>query len=215
MTFLKGGASPFKGKHHTEEAKEKNRISHKGKQQSEEARRKNSESTIKWWKDHPEERRNFGEARKGEKNPHYGKPTYLKHHSEETKKKLSTSRMRENNPAWKGGIAYFPYCPKFNNDLKERVRAFFGYQCVECGTPQNGHKLHVHHVNFNKMTCCDNTSPLFVSLCPSCHMKTSFNREYWQTHFIDIIKNYYMGKCYLTPLEQQQMKEGLNVTSTI
>ena len=110
-----------------------------------------------------------------------------------------------NGGNWKGGISFEPYCVKFNEDFKNRVRAFFGYCCVECGTPQNGIKLHVHHVNFNKQTCCNDATPLFVPLCKSCHPKTNFDREYWEQHFTSIITNYYKGKCYFTKEEFVEM----------
>lgn len=106
-------------------------------------------------------------------------------------------RTGEKSTTWKGGISFEPYCPKFNNEFKERVRAFFGYRCVECGSPQNGVKLPIHHVNFNKNACCDGTLPLFVPLCPSCHSKTNHNRPYWQEHFTQIINETFGGKCYL------------------
>lgn len=63
---LKGRESPLKGKHHTEESKQKMRIAHLGKHHTEEAKQKISNS------------------QKGEKNWNYGK-----HLSEETRKKLS------------------------------------------------------------------------------------------------------------------------------
>lgn len=197
----------------------------------------------------------IGDSKRGEKHPYFGKPTPItgKHHSEETKKKMSLAHMGEknsffgkkhppelmekinakkrgvhpspetrlkmslshkgkkqtadwvrkriqlgeNNSNWRGGISFEPYCPKFNDEFKERVRAFFGHQCIECGTPQNGYKLHVHHVNFNKNTCCDNTIPLFVPLCRKCHLKTNINREYWTQHFTDIINQNFGGVCYV------------------
>ena len=58
-----------KGRHHTEEAKNKMRESHKGKPISEETRRK------------------IGAALKGENNPFYGK-----HHTEEAKKKMREAK---------------------------------------------------------------------------------------------------------------------------
>jgi|WetSurMetagenome_2_1015567.scaffolds.fasta_scaffold96891_2 hypothetical protein len=110
----------------------------------------------------------------------------------------------EKSPGWKGGHSYEPYCIKFNNEFKERVRAFFGYQCVECGIPQNGYKLHVHHVNFKKNSCCDETTPrLFVPLCLECHLHTNGKRLYWEQHFTDMINQYYEGKCYLTKEEME------------
>ena len=156
-----------------------------------------------------ERRRKLSEANKGEKSPNYGKPRSEetrrkiseahkgKSLSEETRRKLSEALKGEKSPNWKGGISFAPYCPKFNNEFKERVRSFFGRRCVECGTQENGKALHVHHVNFNKMSCCDDTPPLFVPLCPSCHARTQKDREYWEEHFTSMINEYYGGLCYL------------------
>jgi len=184
------------GKKASPETRERMRAAQKGKQVSSETREK------------------LSELNRGENNPRYGT-----HHREESKRKSSESNKGKHNPSpetrlklslanrgekcnlWKGGISFEPYCPKFNNEFRERVRSFFSHKCVECGAPQNGVKLHVHHVNFNKKTCCDNSIPLFVALCHSCHSKTGFNREYWQEHFTQIINEQYGGSCYLPKLD--------------
>ena len=123
--------------------------------------------------------------------------------------------------SWTGGPT--TYCEKWTMEFRERIRAFFSYQCVECGTPQNGTKLHCHHVYYNKKACClisDNGNYLsnlgitilpatfeiagdpnkFVALCTSCHKKAggSFKtRSIWARHFEEIINIYYLGRSYL------------------
>lgn len=126
-----------------------------------------------------------------------------KYVSPEVCQKISISKIEkqlsgEKCHLWKGGISFEPYCQKFNNEFKNRVRNFFGNACVECGSPQIKEKLNVHHVNFDKQTCCNEGLPLFVPLCRSCHTKTNTNRKYWETHFTEMINNYYGGKCYFT-----------------
>jgi len=111
--------------------------------------------------------------------------------AESQKKKISKALVDKY-----GGKSFEPYCPKFSLSLKERVRRFFGYTCVECGTNQTFPKLHVHHVNFNKMACCDGTKPIFVALCQRCHAKTNYRREYWEQHFTEIVNSKYGGECY-------------------
>ena len=157
-----------------------------------------------------EHRRKIGEKHKGKITSEEAKEKNRQaqlggHHSALTKLKMAFSHQGEKSSAWKGGISFEPYCEKFNNEFRERVRSFFDHKCVECGTPQNGEKLHIHHVNFNKESCCDSSVPLFVSLCRSCHAKTSHNREYWEPHFTEIINNYYEGKCYLTNDEMENV----------
>jgi hypothetical protein len=195
---------------------------HKGRKHTEEEKRKIGESLkgkIHWPNGRPE--------MLGDKNPscrpevkmkkslkmkgrrgisRYGKDNsmYGKKASEATKLKMSISHRGEKCYLWKGGISFEPYCIKFNRDFKKRVRAFFSNTCVECGTPENHTKLHVHHVNFNKKACCDKSViPLFVLLCNSCHGKTHVDRDYWESYFTDIIRDYYGGKCYFTKEEFQ------------
>ena len=197
----KGKPGSMLGKFHTVEAKQKMSIAKKGR--------------PSWNKGKPltpEHRRKVSESRIGKfcgnKNPMYGRCQ-----SEETRKKISEASKKqmttpelleklsgENASNWKGGISFEPYCMKFNREFKERVRAFFGYKCTECGTPQNGIKLHVHHVNFNKETCCDSSIPLFIALCSSCHGKTGHNRPYWEQHFTEMITSKYDGKCYISKI---------------
>jgi hypothetical protein len=100
---------------------------------------------------------------------------------------------------WKGGISFEPYCPKFNQEFKKRVRHFFGNTCVMCGKTEEelNERLCVHHVNYDKMVCCNGTKPLFVSLCRKCHTSTNHNRDYWHGVFINIIESKYGGHCYL------------------
>ena len=99
-----------------------------------------------------------------------------------------------------GFTQFGDYCEKFNEPLKERVRGFFNRTCVECGKLEENNewgKLSVHHVNFDKNACCNNTRPLFVALCSQCHPKTNRNREYWEEHFTELINSKFGGKCYL------------------
>lgn len=116
----------------------------------------------------------------------------------------------DKNPHWLGGKSFEPYCPKFTLEFKERVRAWFNYTCIECGTPQlcQKTKLHVHHVNFNKNSCCDDTIPLFVPLCTSCHSRTGRNREFWNTHFTELINTFYCGKCYYSKEEFTELQKN-------
>lgn len=46
----------------------------------------------------------------------------------------------ENHPNWKGGTSPTPYCEKWTNNLRKRIRAFFGNKCILCGksAEQNG-----------------------------------------------------------------------------
>jgi len=111
----------------------------------------------------------------------------------------SEALLGERSPKWMGGISFEPYCPKFNKSFKGRVREFFGRVCFNCGKSEkdNIKKLSVHHVNYEKMVCCNDVKPLFVSLCASCHAKTNHNREYWEEKFTNDLIEKHNGECYL------------------
>lgn len=88
----------------------------------------------------------------------------------------------ENSPMWKNGASFEPYCPKFNESFKEDVRAKYDRKCFLCGKSEedNGQKLSVHHVNYDKSCLCNEIDCEFVPLCKRCHGKTNGNVEYWE-----------------------------------
>lgn len=232
-----GENHPSYGKPRSDETREKLRMAmlgkfdgekhpQYGKKRSEETCRKMRDAQIKLWQD-PEYREKQSKCRR---KPNYKlrgrkiseetreklKTSHIgMKHSEETKQKIRESmiskcRKLSKHPNWKGGASFEPYCPKFNDEFKERVREFFGRKCVCCGMPENdnikntiskrfpkGKRLSVHHVKYNKHACCDNSERMFVALCESCHSKTNKNREFWESKFYDIIFNLFGGECYV------------------
>ena len=111
--------------------------------------------------------------------------------SEETKFKISEALKGEKSHMWKGGISFKPYCIKFNKAYKAYIRELFGNKCFLCGMTEedNGRKLDVHHVNYNKDGGCDGTKCICVPLCVSCHAKTGNKRKYYQELIIRKLKN--------------------------
>jgi hypothetical protein len=106
----------------------------------------------------PETKAKISKALMGTGNPQYGKrmkPEHLerlkamhqgKPLTQEHKANMSRSlkgrrpypgSIEKNSGAnchlWRGGVSFEPYCPKFNNNLKLRIRAFFDYNCLTCG----------------------------------------------------------------------------------
>lgn len=89
----------------------------------------------------------------------------------------------ENSPHWQGGISFEPYCHKFNEQFKEYIRDKFGRVCFLCDKTEkeNGKKLSVHHVNYNKNCGCDEDETCqFVPLCVKCNNKVNKNRKEWE-----------------------------------
>lgn len=209
----------------SEETRKKISLVHKGKPKSEETRRKMSEASKNR---SPEYRKKISAKMMGNKNGlgHHPTPEVLMkrslklkghrvseegraklrilrlgtHLPEEVKKKISESSKGEKSCHWKGGISYYPYCPKFTKEFKERVRTFFNNVCQCCGHiwKKNEERLLVHHVNYDKMVCCNSVKPLFVPLCRPCHSRTIHNREYWEEVFTNKIMLEYDGECYIS-----------------
>lgn len=97
----------------------------------------------------------------------------------------------ENNPSWKGGVSFEPYCEKFDEPFREYIREKFGRVCFLCPKTEveNGRKLSVHHVNYNKNCGCDgDLTCQFVPLCMSCHSRVNFNREEWTEKIMNMLR---------------------------
>lgn len=165
------------GHPHTEETKKKISESHKGERcynygthLPEETRQKISDA-LRGRQFSEETIRKISEAEKGEKNHMYGK-------------------CGEQSPTWKGGLSFLPYCPEFNEKKKEEIREKFGRICFLCPKTEaeNGRKLDVHHVDYNKQQGCDGVEWLLVPLCMSCNSKANNNRDYWQNLIIEKLK---------------------------
>ena len=115
---------------------------------------------------------------------------------------------------WYGNVRYNDspqYCHKFTNSFKERVRAYRGYKCFECGITD--YHLHVHHVHYDKQTCCNGSPHDIVPLCNSCHSSTNGNRDYWESHFTQLIYAMHSeGKCFFS---QSEMKTFISTHAHI
>ena len=77
----------------------------------------------------------------------------------------------KNNPNWKEDKIYIDYPLEWTEKLKAQIRKKDNHTCQECGILESdcNVKLHVHHIDFNKINC---HSDNLISLCHSCHAKT-------------------------------------------
>lgn len=124
-----------------------------------------------------------------------------KTHSEKTRRLLSRvhrgkrphnkyDQMREKlrgpkNPMWLGGSSFEPYALDFNEELKEMVRNRYGRTCQLCGMKENGRKLAVHHIDYDKN---NNGLSNLISLCSPCNGRVNFRRKEWIQYFHLIAK---------------------------
>ena len=159
-----------------------------GKHFSEEHKANISAARIEYYKDpqnivkisgennvskRPDVRAKISAAKKGkctgEDSYWYGKTL-----PEEVKAKISAHaklRVGEKNANWRGGVSFEPYCPLFNNEIKEKIRNRDNRTCVLCGKSeiQNGQRLSVHHIDADKMQGCNGKSWYLCALCRSCN----------------------------------------------
>lgn len=166
------------GREHSEETKLKMSLirigkphPHKGRVWSEESKKKLSDKR-KGMKFSEETMKRISEGHKGQIPWCAGKKLTEAH-----KRKLSQYRkgvyIGEKHPNWRGGIAYLPYCPKFNNSLKEKI-----------GIKENGKKLAIHHIHYDKPNC----NPDLITLCQKCNSKVNFDRDYYENYFMELLE---------------------------
>lgn len=88
----------------------------------------------------------------------------------------------KNHSNWQDGKSFEPYSPNWTETLRGAIRQRDCYVCQECDKTQeeNGRKLDVHHIDYDKKNCDPKN---LISLCHICHLKVNHNREYWQQYF--------------------------------
>jgi hypothetical protein len=135
--------------------------------------------------------RERGKTLVGAKNPFYGKthtpetrailaaqpPTMKgKHHTQESRKRISDSITGALHWNWKGGKACLPYGPGFTRKFKKLIRQRDNYTCQRCGKTQEqeGRVLQVHHLDHDKT---HNDPSNLVTSCGSCNVWASYHRD--------------------------------------
>jgi hypothetical protein len=122
------------------------------------------------------------------------------------------------------------YCEIFE-EVKPRVKAFFNNTCIKCGDVQTFGSYHVHHVFYEKKTCCwidgnggywtnlniknrekdyyiGENPNYFALLCDSCHGETGGNynnRKKSADELREIIDKKFSGKSYFTEDEMLEL----------
>lgn len=134
-------------------------------------------------------------------------------HSEETKRKIGLANsisqkgsiawnrglnheidkrvmIGNKHPNWKGGLSFEPYDKRFNIVFRIKIKKRDNYVCMLCGIHQEKIKrsLDIHHINYNKLLTIPQNC---VSLCISCHSKTSYNRKHWIKFFQSLLTERY------------------------
>ena len=146
-----------KGRRHSDESKRKMSKSKSGKNNPMFGTTgENSPNFGKIFSD--ESKRKMSEANLGENNSMYGKhhsketknkisenhtdmsgeknPNYGKTHSYESRRKISAAHQNISYDEWKVFAVNQSYCPRFNESCKESNRNKYGRQCFICGLPE-------------------------------------------------------------------------------
>lgn len=190
---LVGDKNPFYGKHHSPETREKLAEISRNHRHTTESLEKIRAANL-GRKQTPEACAKVAKAQLGNK---HGLGT---RRTPETRMKQSIAQQGERGSNWQGGKSYEPYCQKWTEDLRRRIRAFFEHLCVTCGksTEENGRKLSCHHVSYDKQVCCNGKPVRFAALCNKCHCESSMDRDRWERMLHRIIEEIYDGKSYFT-----------------
>jgi hypothetical protein len=124
--------------------------------------------------------------------------------------RMSEAQRGEKSIHWRGGITHGPYCEKWTEDLRVRTRAFQGNICLLCGITmeEEGRQLTCHHVNFDKMMCCNDGYPMIAVLCVSCHGKVGFGRDETRDVFESLIFDKWAGKSFYSAEEWYTMLQS-------
>ena len=125
----------------------------------------------------------------GKSNPAFGRtgdkhPSFGKHHSEETRRRISAGHQGIEYDEWEYYAVDSPYCPLFNKSCRESNREKYNRECFVCGISESENitstgkyrKLSVHHVDMNKDQECDGHEWKLIPVCMHCHGKLHTKR---------------------------------------
>ncbi len=149
----KGKISNFKGKKHTEEAKEKIKLAHFGKKPN---------NALEIWKEKGGQPWN-----KGLKGIHLSPKTEFK--------KNDKRITKENNSNWRGGISDINSIIRRSKEYAEWRNSIYArdnYICQHCGKKCQANNIIAHHLYyFSKVPELRFSLENGITLCRSCHFK--------------------------------------------
>jgi len=94
----------------------------------------------------------------------------------ELRRKLSEQISGPKHWNWQGGISRHSYALDWTETLKRSIRERDNYICQVCSR----YGYIVHHIDYDKK---NSSSENLIVVCPSCHIKTNYNRKHWIHYF--------------------------------
>ena len=214
------------------------------KAQTPEWQRKQKEMREKIYQDPEWQRKQKEGAQKRSQDPEWRRKirygvikSYKNHKTKENHKEALIGGF------WYGNVRYnerSKYCERWTDDLRRRIRLFFGNKSILSGVKGNGRKLSCHHVYYQKKACCewdedtqgyyaiingekyyiDDDPNKFVPLTVAENRIVECNKLKYIKIFEDIIKKRFNGICYYTKKEYDwimsipEMNEISHITGT-
>jgi len=142
----------------------------------------------KIWKENPNLKKEQSKRAKARwKNPIYRK-TMSKiftemWKNEDMRKRHSLSHQGSQSSFWIDGRSFWPYSIEWKQPLKRKIRERDGHICQECGQKNDGRKMEIHHIDYDKLNCNHRN---LICLCKSCHAITTHPKEnhwFWEEYF--------------------------------
>ena len=112
---------------------------------------------------------------------------------ENRNKKISDSKIGENNPNWKGGITTIPFKERYGVEIIEwkkitqEIRKRDKFICQFCGKYPS---VEIHHITPVRIKI-NNSQENLITLCKSCHKKIEYITNEYLERDIDPIEIFY------------------------
>jgi len=124
-------------------------------------------------KDHP----SYGKHHSVETKNKMSEAMKGRHYSEEHRRKISQAKKGNQNPNWNSGSSFLPYSLEWTRELRQFIKDRDNNECQNpyCDCKTKG--LTVHHIDYNKQNCSQFN---LITLCRSCNIRVNTDRKEWK-----------------------------------
>ena len=118
------------------------------------------------------------------RNSGINNPFYGKIHSSELIENKRKRWQGRGNPCYRDGNYPEPYPLIFNNEIKRKIRKRDSYICQLCGEIERVKAHCIHHIDYNKN---NNVDCNLITLCVRCNSRVNIYRDKWCDYFIALL----------------------------